>query len=136
MLRLEMKNCNTTLRENAKISALSWGKFDKYGYFPDEEVLLQDQSIIIKKDTFTNYPLLKVFEKQTKKIENQEKKQTETWEVWRPVKLKLANKDAILKDQWRFWCGVIPLKLTESTANPGMLARIAASIQILSTLNY
>ena len=62
-------------REAAKISALSSGKFDKYEYLTGEEVLPSNQQQIIEQATFTYSPLGKAFEKQTKIIEDQGKKQ-------------------------------------------------------------
>ena len=61
-------------REAAKISALSSGKIDKYEYLTGEEILPSNQQQIIEQATFTYSPLGKVFEKQTKTIEDQGKK--------------------------------------------------------------
>ena len=60
-------------REEAKISALSSGKIDKYEYLTDEEILPSDQSRIIEQDKFIYSPSGKTFEKQTKTIEEQRK---------------------------------------------------------------
>ena len=60
-------------REAAKISALSSGKIDKYGYLTGEEILPFDQQQIIEQANFTDSPLGKAFEKQTKTIEDQTK---------------------------------------------------------------
>ena len=63
-------------RKAAKISALSSGKIDKYKYLlTGEEILLSNQQQIIEQAKFTYSPLGKVFEKQTKTIEDQGKKQ-------------------------------------------------------------
>ena len=62
-------------REAAKISALSSGKIDKYEYLTGEEILPSNQQQIIEESTFTYSPLGKTFEKQTKTIEDQGKKQ-------------------------------------------------------------
>ena len=62
-------------REAAKISALSSGKFDKYEYLTGEEILPSNQQQIIEQATFTYSPLGNAFEKQTKTIEDQGKKQ-------------------------------------------------------------
>ena len=51
-------------REAAKISAVSSGKFDKYEYLTDEEILPSNQRQIIEQTKFTYSPLSKVFEKQ------------------------------------------------------------------------
>ena len=61
-------------REAAKISALSSGKIDKYEYLTGEEILPCNQQQIIEQAKFTYSPLGKVFDKQTKIIEDQRKK--------------------------------------------------------------
>ena len=65
-------------REAAKISALSSGKIDKYEYLTGEEILPSNQQQIIEQAKFTYSPLGKAFEKQTKTIEDQGKKQVKT----------------------------------------------------------
>ena len=62
-------------REAAKISAISSGKIDKYEYLTGEEILPSNQQQIIEQAKFTYSPLGKAFEKQTKNIEDQGKKQ-------------------------------------------------------------
>ena len=62
-------------REAAKISALSSGKIDKYEYLTGEEILPSNQQQIIQQTKFAYSPLGKAFEKQTKIIEDQAKKQ-------------------------------------------------------------
>ena len=62
-------------REAAKISALSSGKIDKYEYLTGGKVLPSNQQQINKQAKFTYSPLGKAFEKQTKTIEDQGKKQ-------------------------------------------------------------
>ena len=62
-------------REAAKISALSSGKIDKYEYLTGDEILPSNQRQIIEQVKFTYSPLGKDFEKQTKTIEDQGKKQ-------------------------------------------------------------
>ena len=62
-------------REAAKISALSSGKIDKYEYLTGEKILPSNQQQIIEQAKFTYSPLEKAFEKQTKTIEDQGKKQ-------------------------------------------------------------
>ena len=59
----------------AKISALLSGKLGKYEYHTGEEIKPYDQSRIIEQDRFTYSPLGKAFEKQTKMIAEQGKKQ-------------------------------------------------------------
>ena len=61
-------------REAAKISALSSGKSDKYEYLIGQEILLSDQSRIIKQAEFTYSALGKAFEKQTKAVVEQGQK--------------------------------------------------------------
>ena len=60
-------------REAEKISALSSGKIDKYEYLTDEEILPFNQQQMIEQAKFTYSALGKVFEKQTKTIEDQGK---------------------------------------------------------------
>ena len=62
-------------REAAKISALSSGKIDKYEYLTGEEILPSNRQQIIEQAKFNFSPLGKAFEKQTKTIEDQGKKQ-------------------------------------------------------------
>ena len=64
-------------REAAKISALSSVKIDKYNFLTGEEILPPDQRRVIKQVKSPYSPLRKPFEKQTKTIEDQEKKQTD-----------------------------------------------------------
>ena len=64
MNKLKMKN--NVNREAPKISALSSGKTDKYGYLAGEEIFLSDQSRIINQANVTYSPLGKAFEKQIK----------------------------------------------------------------------
>ena len=64
-------------REAAKISALSSGKIGKYEYLIGEEILPSNQQQIIEQAMFTYSPLGKAFEKQTKTIEDQGKKQVD-----------------------------------------------------------
>ena len=70
-MKLEMINYNMI----AKISALLSGKLGKYEYLTGEEIIPYDQSRIIEQDRFTYSPLGKAFEKQTKMIAEQGKKQ-------------------------------------------------------------
>ena len=62
-------------REAAKISALSSGKTDKYEYLTGEEILPSNQRQIIEQAKFTYSPIGNAFEKQTKTIKDQGKKQ-------------------------------------------------------------
>ena len=70
--------------ETAKISALSSGKTDKYELLADEEILPPNQRRLIEKAKFASGPLGKAFEKQTKTIEEQRKKQFEALEFLDP----------------------------------------------------
>ena len=74
-------------REATKISALSLGKLDKYEYLTGEEILPSNQRQIIEQAKFTYSPLGKAFEKQTKTIEDQGKKQVDVLTA-----LKTSNK--------------------------------------------
>ena len=64
-------------REAAKISALSSGKLDKYEFLSGEDILPSNQQQIIQQAKFNYSPLGKAFEKQTKTIEDQGKKQVD-----------------------------------------------------------
>ena len=65
-------------REAAKISVLSSGKIDKYEYLIGEKILPSNQQYIIEQAKFTYSPLGKAFEKQTKTIEYQGRKQVKS----------------------------------------------------------
>ena len=71
-------------REAAKISTLSSGKIDKYGYITGEEILPSNQQQIIMQTKFTYSSLGKAFEKQTKTIEDQGKKQIDALKSLKP----------------------------------------------------
>ena len=75
-------------REAAKISALSSGKTDKYEYLTGEDILLSTQQQIVEEAKFTYSPLGKAFEKQTKTIEDQGKKQVDALVALKPEKIK------------------------------------------------
>ena len=64
----------------AKISALSSGKIDRYEYLTGEEILPCNQRQILEQAKFEYPPLGKVFEKQTKTIEDEGEKQVKTLE--------------------------------------------------------
>ena len=64
-------------REAAKISALSSGKIDKYEYITGEEILPSNKQQIIEQAKFNYSPLGKAFQKQTKTIEDQRRKQVD-----------------------------------------------------------
>ena len=86
-------------REAAKISALSSGKLDKYEYLTGEEILPSNQQQIIEQTKFTYSPSRKAFEKQTKSIEDQGKKQVDALESLKPSDKKLPSiKDFISKE--------------------------------------
>ena len=69
--------------EAAKISAAS-GKIDKYEYLTDEGIFLSNQRQIIEQAKFAYSLLGKVFEKQTKKIEDHGEEQNEALQVLNP----------------------------------------------------
>ena len=75
-------------REAAKISALSSGKIDKYEYLTSEEILPSNQQQIIGQAKFTYSPLGKAFQKQTKTIEDQGKKQFDALANLKPKEIK------------------------------------------------
>ena len=78
-------------REAAKISALSSGKLNKYEYLTGEEILPSNQQQIIQQAKFTYSPLGKAFEKQTKTIEDQGKKQVVALESLKAPDKKLTS---------------------------------------------
>ena len=57
---------NDINREVAKVSTLSSGNIDKYGYLTGKEILPSNQKQVIEQDRFTYSPLGKAFEKQLK----------------------------------------------------------------------
>ena len=71
-------------REEAKISALSSGKINKYEYLTGEDILLSNQQQIIEQVKFIYSPLGKAFEKQIKTIEDQGQKQIDGLKVLEP----------------------------------------------------
>ena len=62
-------------RKAVKISALSSGKSCKYQHLTGEDILPSNQEQTIQQTKFTYSPLGKTFEKQIKKIEDQDEKQ-------------------------------------------------------------
>ena len=75
-------------REAAKISALSSGTIDKYEYLTGEEILPSNQQQMIEQAKFTYSPFGKAFEKQTKTIEDQGKKQIDALTNLKPKEIK------------------------------------------------
>ena len=84
-------------REAAKISALSPCKIHKYEYLTGEDTLPFNQQQIIEQAKFTDSPLGKAFEKQTKTIEDQRQKQVEVLNTLTSNK-QLTMKDVILNN--------------------------------------
>ena len=79
-------------REAAKILALSSGKIHKYEYLTGEDILPSKHQII-EQTKFTYSPLGKTFEKQTKTIEDQGKKQVDTLENLKPKEETKSTED-------------------------------------------
>ena len=77
-----------TNREAAKISALSSGKIDMYGYLTGEEILSSNQLQMIEQPKCIYSPLGKAFEKQTKTIEDQGQKQADVLKSLKPKELR------------------------------------------------
>ena len=75
-------------REVAKISALSSGKIGKYDYLTGEEILPSNQQQIIEQAKFTYSPLGKAFEKQTKTIKDQRKKEIDALADLKPKEME------------------------------------------------
>ena len=87
-------------REAAKISALSSGKIDKYEYLTSEEMLPSNQKQVMEQAKFTYSPLGKAFEKQTKTIKDQGKKQIKVIEDnEKPLANDYKNKLLISKER-------------------------------------
>ena len=84
-------------REAAKISALSSGKIHKYEYLTSEDILPSNQQQIIEQARFTNSPLGKAFEEQTKTIKDQGQKQVEALNTLKSNN-QLTIKDVIPKN--------------------------------------
>ena len=78
-------------REAGKISALSSGKIDKYEYLTGEEILPSNQQQIIEQAKSNYSPLGKAFEKQTKTIEDQGKKQIDALADLEPKEIKVRE---------------------------------------------
>ena len=68
------------MQQTVTTSGLSSGKIAKYEYLTGEEILLSDQSQIIKQAKFTYFSLEKTLEKETKTIQDQAEKQIKTIE--------------------------------------------------------
>ena len=92
---------NDINREAAKISALSSGEIDKYEYLTSEKILSSNQRQIIEQARFTNSPLGKTYDKQTKTIEEQGKKQMEAITNQNERLTDLTNKDDNHKDNYK-----------------------------------
>ena len=89
-----MKNYNMILTEKQqKYHLLSSGKIDKYEYLTGEEILPFNQRQIIEQGKFTYSPLGKAFEKQTKTIEEQGRKQIDGITNQTERLAALTNKD-------------------------------------------
>ena len=87
-------------REAAKISALLLGKIGKYEYLTGEEILPSNQQQNIEQAKFIYSTLRKAFEKQTKTIEDQGKKQVDALESLKPSDKELPSiKDFVPKEK-------------------------------------
>ena len=78
-------------REAARISALSSGKIDNYEYLTCEKILPLNQQQIIEQAKFACFPFGNDFEKQTKTIEDQGKKQIDALESLKPPDMQLPS---------------------------------------------
>ena len=70
-IRDEKLQCDIN-REAAKISALTFGKIDKYEYLTGEEILPFDKKRVIEQAKFAYSPLRKALQKQKKQLEIKE----------------------------------------------------------------
>ena len=91
-------------REAEKILALSPSKINKYEYLTGEEILQSNQKQTIEQDRFTYSSLEKAFEKQTKTIQDQGKKQVIVLKTFKPKELgaitdKSDDNEKNLKDK-------------------------------------
>ena len=99
MIRLEMKNYNMILiATQLKYQLYHQAKFIKYHeYLTSEDILPSNQHQIIEQARFTNSPLGKAFEKQTKTIKDQGQKQVEALNTLKSNN-QLTIKDVIHKN--------------------------------------
>ena len=68
MIRLDMKNYNTTLIDNEKKYQFYYQV--KYEYFTGEEILPFSQNNLTDQIEFTYFPLVKPIEKQAKTVQD------------------------------------------------------------------
>ena len=84
-----MKNYNMILIERLqKYQLYHQAIIDKYEYLTGEDILPSNQQQMIEQATFTYSPLGKAFEKQTKTIEDQGKKQIDALADLKPKEIK------------------------------------------------
>ena len=76
-------------RKAAKISVLSSGKIGNYEYLTGQEILTSNEKQITEEAKFADSPLGKAFEKQTKTIEDQGKKQTDILKTLKPKEVEV-----------------------------------------------
>ena len=86
-------------REAAKISALSSGKIHKYEYLTSEDILPSNQQQIKEQVKFTYSPLVKTFEKRTKAIEDQGKRQVDALENLKDTNEQVVNTNDDYEDK-------------------------------------
>ena len=101
MIRLEMKNYNLMLTKKSNdISTIIWKNW-QIEYLTGGETLTSKQRQIIEQTKFTYSPLRKVFEKQIKMIEEQERKQIDVITNQNERLALLTNKDGHKDILWR-----------------------------------
>ena len=95
MIRLEMKNYNTILISKLlKYQPYHQAKLISMNiYLTGEEILPSNQKQIIEQAKFTYSPLVKAFEKQIKKVQDQGRKQVETIKDLKAREQTKATKD-------------------------------------------
>ena len=94
MMKLRMKQLQHDMNiEAAKLSALSSGRNDKHEYLTGDEVLKSDQRRIIEQAKLTYSCLGKAFEKETKTVEEQGKRQIDAITNQNKRLYTLTNKD-------------------------------------------
>ena len=91
--------------EAVKISVLSSGKINNYEYLTGEEIWPSNQKQIIEPAKLTYYPLGKVFEKQTKTIEDQGKSHAFKQKSWcfKRFNIRKSNKNNWMNFTKRSW---------------------------------
>ena len=103
-------------REAAKISALSSGRIDKYEYLNGGKILPSNQQQITEQAKFTYSPFKKAFEKQTKSIEDQGRKQIDALEALKPKEVK-PKETKLVENSNYFLEGLVGIRKNNNPIN-------------------